>query len=87
MCLVSRKFEILRIFNENLEGTTPQLIASVKIAERLKIQKSTAQNFLRELHNHGDIITNLEGEFSLITLQGHSWYKQNSSFVSPTTVQ
>jgi DNA-binding IclR family transcriptional regulator len=78
--LTDAKYKILRLLEENSRETTPEVVRSEIIAEKLNLNKTTTQTFIKILHNRGDVLADMDGEFSLLTLQGHNWLQQRSPF-------
>lgn len=73
------KHQVLKLLAENATNNeSPQVMDTDTIARALDISVNEARQLLRALHASGVIISNLEGQYSLITQEGIQWLDQMS---------
>lgn len=73
------KHQVLKLLAENATNNeSPQVMDTDTIARVLGISVNEARQLLRALHASGVIISNLEGQYSLITQEGIQWLDQMS---------
>jgi predicted transcriptional regulator len=73
------KHQVLRLLAENAtNNASPQVMDTDTIARALDVSANEARQLLRALHASGVIISNLEGQYSLITQEGLQWLDQMS---------
>ncbi len=71
------KHKVLWLLAENAKSnTSPQVMDSDTIAGRLGISLPETIQLLKALHASGEIISNMEGQYSLITQEGIEWLTQ-----------
>jgi len=79
MRLQALKHKVLRLLAENATiNSSPQVMDSDTIAGMLGISLPETTQLLKALHASGVIISNMEGQYSLITQEGIQWLKQMS---------
>ena len=77
MRLQALKHKVLRLLAENAtNNTSPQVMDSDTIAGMLEISLPETKQLLKALHASGVIISNMEGQYSLITYEGIQWLNQ-----------
>lgn len=81
MQLDNHKYQILRILGDNLKNPQPQVVDSENIANKLHIQVSETRSLLRVLEQNGAVVTDLEGQYSLITSKGLVLLQENNMFL------
>jgi predicted transcriptional regulator len=73
------KHQVLKLLAENATNNeSPQVMDTDTIARALDISVNEARQLLRALHASGVIISNLEGQYSLITQEGIQWLDRMS---------
>ena len=73
------KHQVLKLLAENATNNeSPQVMDTDTIARALEISVNEARQLLKALHASGVIISNLEGQYSLITQEGIQWLDQMS---------
>ena len=73
------KHQVLKLLAENATNNeSPQVMDTDTIARALHIGVGEARQLLRALHASGVIISNLEGQYSLITQEGIQWLDEMS---------
>ncbi len=70
MSLKRYKLQVLAILAENLKIPQPQLVPSTVIAKQMNMSLSQLQQVLRRMEGFGEIETDLDLQFNLITLKG-----------------
>jgi DNA-binding IscR family transcriptional regulator len=69
--------KVLRILAENAKNNaSPQVMDSDTLARKLDISLPETRQLLKALHASGVIISNMEGQYSLITQEGMEWLNQ-----------
>jgi DNA-binding IclR family transcriptional regulator len=81
MQLDNHKYQILRILGDNLKNPQPQVVDSENIANKLRIPVSETKSLLRVLEQDGAVVTNLEGQYSLITSMGLVLLQEKNMFL------
>ena len=64
------KFRVLRILCENLRNQQPQVVSIETIAEELQKGIKETRQLLLRMNEAGEIESDLEGQYSLITQTG-----------------
>jgi predicted transcriptional regulator len=82
MLLDNKKQQMLRILEDNLKNPEPQVVDSEKIAKKLQIQLLETKNLLKVLEQNGAVVTNLDGQYSLITSEGLECLQKTNKFLS-----
>ncbi len=72
MSLQSTQHELLRILAENLENPYPQVVASNILADRMNMSLTQIQQIIKSMEGLGVVESDMDGDFSLITLKGVS---------------
>ncbi|SDO72233.1 hypothetical protein [Desulforhopalus singaporensis] len=72
MCRLEKKQQVLRILADNLNTPNPELVASDYIADKLDMSKTDTCQLLKLMHEMGVVVSDMEGERSLITHEGLS---------------
>ncbi|MBU1565312.1 MAG: hypothetical protein KJ630_06755 [Proteobacteria bacterium] len=70
MSLKKHKLQVLAILSENLKETQPQLVPSTIIAEKMNMSLPKLQQVLKSMEGVGEIETDPDLQFSLITRKG-----------------
>jgi len=70
MSLKKHKLQVLTILSDNLKNTQPQLVPSTRIADKMKISIPQLQQVLKCMEGGGEIETDPDLQFNLITLKG-----------------
>ncbi len=82
------KHQVLRLLAENAtNNASPQVMDTDTIARALHISVGEARQLLRALHASGVIISNLEGQYSLITQEGIQWLDEMSFTTNGSRLQ
>ena len=77
MRLQALKHKVLRLLAENATNNiSPQVMDTDTIAGMLEISLAETKQLLKALHASGVIISNMEGQYSLITQEGIQWLNQ-----------
>lgn len=77
MRLQALKHKVLRLLAENATNNiSPQVMDTDTIANALDISLTETKQLLKALHASGEIISNMEGQYSLITQEGIQWLNQ-----------
>jgi predicted transcriptional regulator len=70
MSLKKYKLQVLAILSENLKKKPPQLVPSTIIAEQMNMSLLQLQHVLKSLEGGGEIKTDLDLQYNLITQKG-----------------
>jgi predicted transcriptional regulator len=70
MSILANKQQVLEILVENLKNTQPQVMNSHQIADRLNMSVKDTCQLIKIMHEMGVVISDVEGEKSLITKEG-----------------
>jgi hypothetical protein len=70
MSLKKYKLQVLAILSENLKQKPPQLVPSTIIADQMDISLSELQPVLKSMEGGGEIKTDLDLQYNLITQKG-----------------
>ena len=70
MSILTNKQQILEILVENLKNTQPQVMNSHQIADRLNMSVKDTCQLIKIMHEMGVVISDVDGEKSLITKEG-----------------
>jgi predicted transcriptional regulator len=70
MSILANKQLVLEILVENLKNTQPQVMNSQQIADRLNMSVKDTCQLIKIMHEMGVVISDVEGEKSLITKEG-----------------
>jgi predicted transcriptional regulator len=70
MSLKKYKLQVLAILSENLKQKPPQLVPSTIIAEQMNMNLLELQHVLRSMEGGGEIKTDLDLQYNLITQKG-----------------
>lgn len=82
------KHKVLRLLAENAwNNTSPQVMDSGTIAGMLEISLPEIKQMLVALHASGVIISNMEGQYSLITQEGIQWLNEMTVIANSSQVQ
>ncbi len=79
MSLEYRKQRILSVLSDNLKSLQPDVVPSESIADALQMELSETRQMIKVLHDTGAVVSDLEGHYSLITLEGLHWLQQKTS--------
>ena len=64
------KLRVLGILRENLRNRQPQVVGIEKIAEELQQNQKETRQLLLSMNKNGEIESDLEGQYALITRAG-----------------
>ena len=70
MSLKKNKLQVLAILSANLKKTQPQLVPSSIIAEQMNMRLRELQHVLKSMEGGGEIETDLDLQYNLITRKG-----------------
>lgn len=70
------RFQVLNLLHENLENQAPQVVSIDKIAHALQMNVDDTRQLLFWMDQNGQIQSNMEGNYSLLTRAGLTEYKQ-----------
>lgn len=70
MSLKKNKLQVLAILSENLKKTQPELVPSTVIAEQMNMRLPELQQVLKSMQGVGEIETDLDLQYNLITQKG-----------------
>lgn len=70
MSILEKKQQVLEVLLENLSNSQPQVVHSELIADKLKMSVKETCQLLKIMHEMGIVVSDLEGEHSLITKAG-----------------
>ncbi len=70
MSLSKFRLQVLAILSDNLKQTPPQLVSSTIIAEQMNLSLSELRKVLKSLEGIGEIETDPELRYNLITQKG-----------------
>ena len=70
MSLSKFRLQVLAILSDNLKQTPPQLVSSTIIAEQMNLSLSELRKVLKSLEGIGEIETDPELRYNLITPKG-----------------
>jgi predicted transcriptional regulator len=70
MSILANKQLVLEILVENLKNTQPQVMNSQQIADRLNMSVKDTCQLIKIMHEMGVVISDVDGEKSLITKEG-----------------
>jgi predicted transcriptional regulator len=70
MSILAKKQQVLEILVENLSNPQPQVVNSELIADKLKMSMKDTCQLLKIMHEMGVVVSDLEGQNSLITREG-----------------
>jgi predicted transcriptional regulator len=70
MSILANKQQVLEILVENLKNTQPQVMNSHQIADKLNMSVKDICQLIKIMHEMGVVISDVEGEKSLITKEG-----------------
>ena len=70
MSLKQIKIQVLAILSENLKKTQPQLVPSTIIAEQMNMRLPELQQILKSMEGVGEIESDLDLQYNLITKKG-----------------
>lgn len=65
--LCANKLRVLGILRENLKNPQPQVVAIEKIAQDLQLSLDETRQLLRRMDEAGEIESDMEAHYSLIT--------------------
>lgn len=68
--------KVLEILVDNLATGSPQVVHTEYVASHMRISKKVAKNLVMSLHASGDVVTDIEGRFALITAKGYGTFQQ-----------
>ena len=70
MSIFANKKQVLEILVENLKNSQPEVVNSQHIANELKISEKDTCQLMKIMHQMGVVISDLDGQRSLITIEG-----------------
>ncbi|MCP3889063.1 MAG: hypothetical protein GY702_09365 [Desulfobulbaceae bacterium] len=70
MSIQSKKLQVLGVLAENLSNPQPQVVQSGLIANKLEMSLKDTCQLLKIMHEMGVVVSDLEGQSSLITREG-----------------
>ncbi len=70
MSIRNKKQQVLQILYENLSTSQPQVVHSELIASKLKMSTKDTCQLLKIMHAMGVVVSDMEGQNSLITKEG-----------------
>jgi predicted transcriptional regulator len=70
MSILTKKQQVLEVLVENLSNPQPQVVHSELIADKLKMSMKDTCQLLKIMHEMGIVVSDLEGQHSLITREG-----------------
>ncbi len=70
MSIFAKKNQVLEILVENLNNPQPQVVQSELIADKLAMSVPETCQLLKVMHEMGIVISDSEGQSSLITREG-----------------
>jgi DNA-binding IclR family transcriptional regulator len=71
--LKERKLRVLSILSENLKNPQPQVVGIEKIAADMGLSLGETRQLLLRMDEAGEIKSDMEGQYSLITPAGLGW--------------
>lgn len=80
MSILTKKQQVLEILGENLSNPQPQVVNSRLIADKLKMPMKDTCQLLKIMHKLGVVISDIEGQNSLITKEGLDHLMHNKSY-------
>lgn len=72
MSIYTKKQQVLEILYENLSNPQPQIVRSELIAAKLEMSMKDTCHLLKIMHAMGVVVSDMEGQNSLITKEGLS---------------
>lgn len=79
--IMSREYSkqrILSVLSDNLKSPQPDVVASASIAEVLQMELTETRQVIKILHDNGSVVSDPDGYYSLITLEGLQWLQQRT---------
>lgn len=70
MSIRNKKQQVLEILHENLSNPQPQVVHSELIAAKLEMSMKDTCQLLKIMHQMGVVVSDMEGQNSLITKEG-----------------
>ena len=70
MSIFTNKQRVLEILVENLKNPQPQVVNSRQIADKLKMSEKDTCQLMKIMHQMGVVISDIDGQKSLITREG-----------------
>ncbi len=70
MSVLEKKQQVLEILFKNLSNPQPQVVSSGLIADKLEMSVKETCQLIKILHEMGMVVSDLEGQKSLITKEG-----------------
>ncbi len=80
MSILKKRQQVLEILFENLSNPQPQVVNSRLIAAKLNISVKDTCQLLKMMHEVGEVVSDLEGQNSLITKEGLNHLVHNKSY-------
>lgn len=70
MSILENKLQVLQILVENLKNSQPQVMNSIQIADKLNMSVKDTCQLIKIMNAMGVVISDDDGEKSLITQEG-----------------
>jgi predicted transcriptional regulator len=70
MSILANKQQVLEILVENLSNPQPQVVNSQLIADKLNMSVKDTCQLIKVMHQMGVVISDMDGQKSLITKEG-----------------
>ncbi len=70
MSTFANRKQVLEILVENLKNSQPEVVNSQHIANKLKMSEKDTCQLMKIMHQMGVVISDVEGQKSLITREG-----------------
>ena len=70
MSILAKKQQVLGVLVENLSNPQPQVVNSELIADKLEMSMKDTCQLLKVMHEMGMVVSDLDGQYSLITQEG-----------------
>ncbi len=70
MSIFANKLQVLEILVENLKNSQPEVVNSRHIANKLKMSEKDTCQLMKIMHQMGVVISDSDGQRSLITREG-----------------
>lgn len=72
-----KRIDILKFLSDNLDNAHPQLVRIEVLADKLQSSLQETKQLLLQMDGMGIIRSGIEGRYSMITVQGLDWLKNN----------
>jgi hypothetical protein len=79
MSLEFDKRRVLAVLFDNLKSSQVELVSSSSIADILQMKLSETRQVIKVLNDTGEVVSDLDGHYSIITPHGVNWLKQRDT--------